>query len=182
VNSGEEDSQAVINRQMQTALNGIAFLPFGKLIDEWRWGVFSGEIAPGNYNQAWWDLRTKYQGIAPPVERTEADFDPGAKYHIPANVPYSRYFLAAILQYQFHRSLCETAGYEGELHACSIYNSKEAGAKFYAMLEAGASQPWQDTLEVMTGTRDMDATAIIDYFAPLMGYLKEQNEGRSCGW
>jgi peptidyl-dipeptidase A len=182
VASGEEDEQTVINRQMQTALNGIAFLPFGKLIDEWRWGVFSGEITPENYSKAWWNLRTKYQGIVPPVERTEEDFDPGAKYHIPTNVPYSRYFLAAILQYQFHRSLCETAGHEGDLHACSIYGSKEAGAKFYAMLEAGASQPWQDTLEVMTGTREMDATAIIDYFAPLMGYLKEQNEGRTCGW
>ena len=177
-----EDPRAVINRQMQMALDGIAFLPFGKLIDEWRWGVFAGDITPDNYNQAWWDLRTKYQGITPAVARSEADFDPGAKYHIPANVPYSRYFLARILQFQFHRSLCETAGHEGPLHECSIYNSKEAGEKFYAMLEAGASQPWQDTLEVMTGTREMDATAIIDYFEPLMGYLKEQNEGRSCGW
>ena len=182
VKEAEDDPRAVLNRQMQMALDGIAFLPFGKLIDEWRWGVFSGEITPDNYNQAWWDLRTKYQGIAPAIERTEADFDPGAKYHIPTNVPYSRYFLARILQFQFHRSLCQTAGHEGELHACSIYNSKEAGDKFYAMLEAGASQPWQDTLELMTGTREMDATAIIDYFAPLMGYLREQNEGRSCGW
>jgi peptidyl-dipeptidase A len=182
VKSSEVDPRAVINRQMQMALDSIAFLPFGKLIDEWRWGVFAGDITPENYNQAWWDLRTKYQGIAPAVERTEADFDPGAKYHIPANVPYSRYFLARILQFQFHRSLCETAGHEGPLHECSIYNSKEAGDKFYAMLEAGASQPWQDTLEVMTGSREMDATAIIDYFEPLMGYLKEQNEGRSCGW
>ena len=182
VKSSEVDPRAVINRQMQMALDSIAFLPFGKLIDEWRWGVFSGAITPENYNQAWWDLRTRYQGIAPAVERTEADFDPGAKYHIPANVPYSRYFLARILQFQFHRSLCETAGHEGPLHECSIYNSKEAGEKFYAMLEAGASQPWQDTLEVLTGSREMDATAIIDYFAPLMGYLEEQNEGRSCGW
>ena len=182
VKSADDDPRAVINRQMQMALDGIAFLPFGKLIDEWRWKVFSGEVTPDNYNQSWWDLRTEYQGIAPPVERSEADFDPGAKYHIPANVPYSRYFLARILQFQFHRSLCETAGHDGELHACSIYNSKEAGAKFYEMLEAGASQPWQDTLEAMTGQREMDATAIIDYFAPLMVYLKEQNEGRSCGW
>ena len=182
VKSAEDDPRAVINRQMQMALDGIAFLPFSKLVDEWRWGVFSGEITPENYNQAWWDLRTKYQGIAPAVERSEADFDPGAKYHIPSNVSYTRYFLARILQFQFHRSLCETAGHEGDLHACSIYGSKEAGDKFYAMLEAGASQPWQDTLELMTGTREMDATAIIDYFAPLMGYLKEQNEGRSCGW
>jgi len=182
VKSAEDDPRAVINRQMQMALDSIAFLPFGKLIDEWRWGVFSGQITPDNYNQAWWDLRKKYQGIAPPVERTEADFDPGAKYHIPANVPYSRYFLARILQFQFHRALCQISGHEGDLHACSIYNSKEAGARFQAMLEAGASQPWQDTLELMTGTREMDATAIIDYFAPLMAYLKEENEGRSCGW
>jgi len=182
VKSADDDSRAVINRQMQMALDGIAFLPFSKLVDEWRWGVFSGAITPDNYNQAWWDLRTKYQGIAPAVERSEADFDPGAKYHIPANTPYSRYFLARILQFQFHRSLCETAGHEGDLYACSIYDSKDAGAKFWSMLEAGASQPWQDTLEIMTGTREMDATAIVDYFAPLMAYLKEQNEGRSCGW
>jgi peptidyl-dipeptidase A len=176
------DDRAVINRQMQMALDGIAFLPFGKLIDEWRWKVFSGEITPDNYNQSWWDLRRQYQGVAPAVERTEADFDPGSKYHIPANVPYSRYFLARILQFQFHRSLCETAGHDGALHGCSIFNSKEAGEKFWAMLAAGASQPWQDTLEAMTGSPKMDATAIIDYFAPLMSYLDEQNEGRSCGW
>ena len=182
VKSGDEDPRAVINRQMQMALDKIAFLPFGKLVDEWRWGVFSGQIAPDNYNQAWWDLRTKYQGIAPAVARSEADFDPGSKYHIPGNVSYTRYFLAHVLMFQFQRALCDIAGHEGELQACSIYNSKEAGEKFYAMLEAGASQPWQDTLELMTGTREMDATAIIDYFAPLMTYLEEQNQGRSCGW
>ena len=180
--SAEQSQQAVINRQMQQALDKIAFLPFGKLIDEWRWGVFSGEIAPENYNQAWWDLRLRYQGVAAPVERSEADFDPGAKYHVPGNVSYTRYFLARVLQFQFQRSLCEAAGYEGELHECSIYGSKAAGDRLTAMLEAGSSAPWQDTLEKLTGTREMDATAIIDYFEPLMAYLKEQNEGRSCGW
>lgn len=182
IGSAEEDRRAVINRQMQMALDKIAFLPFGKLVDEWRWGVYSGAIAPENYNQAWWDLRTKYQGVAPAVERSEAHFDPGSKYHVPANVSYTRYFLAHVLMFQFQRTLCDIAGHEGELQACSIYGSKEAGEKFYAMLETGASQPWQDTLEVMTGTREMDATAIIDYFAPLMEYLKEQNAERSCGW
>jgi len=182
IGSAEDDPRAVINRQMQMALDKIAFLPFGKLVDEWRWGVYSGAITPENYNQSWWDLRQKYQGIAPAVARSEADFDPGSKYHVPANVSYTRYFLAHVLMFQFQRTLCDIAGHEGELQACSVYGSKEAGEKFYAMLEAGASQPWQDTLEVMTGTREMDATAIIDYFAPLMGYLKEQNEGRSCGW
>ena len=182
VASSEQSQQAVINRQMQQALDKLAFLPFGKLIDEWRWGVFSGEVSPENYNAAWWDLRLKYQGIAPPVERSEADFDPGAKYHIPANVSYTRYFLARILQFQFQRSLCEATGHEGGLHECSIFGSKEAGVRLTAMLETGASVPWQDTLEKLTGTREMDATAIIDYFAPLMVYLKEQNQGRTCGW
>ena len=180
--SAEQSHQAVINRQMQQALDKIAFLPFGKLIDEWRWRVFSGEVGPENYNAAWWDLRLKYQGIAPPVERTEADFDPGAKYHVPGNVSYTRYFVARILQFQFQRSLCEAAGHECELHECSVYGSKEAGEKLQAMLEPGASVPWQDTLEKLTGTRETDASAIIDYFAPLMVYLKEQNASRSCGW
>jgi len=182
VSAAEENEQAIINRQMQMALDKIAFLPFGKLIDEWRWGVFSGATKPESYNKAWWDLRLKYQGIAPPTERTENNFDPGAKYHIPANVSYTRYFLARILQFQLQRSLCETAGHEGDLASCSIYGSKEAGAKFFAMMAAGQSEPWQDSLEKLTGTRAMDATAIIDYFAPLMGYLKEQNAGRNCGW
>ncbi len=182
ISSAEQSEQAVINRQMQMALDSIAFLPFGKLIDEWRWAVFSGEVAPADYNKAWWDMRLQYQGIAPPSERTEDHFDPGAKYHVPANVSYTRYFLARILQFQFQRALCETAGHEGDLHSCSVFGNKEAGAKFQAMLEAGQSAPWQETLEKLTGTQEMDATAIIDYFAPLMGYLKEQNEGRSCGW
>ena len=182
IGTAEESREAVINRQMMMALDKIAFLPFAKLVDEWRWGVFSGEITPQNYNQAWWDLRTRYQGVVPAVARSEADFDPGAKYHIPGNVSYTRYFLAAVLQFQFQRALCEVAGHEGELQACSVFGSEEAGAKFYAMLEAGQSAPWQETLEKLTGTQQMDATAIIDYFEPLMGYLAEQNEGRNCGW
>jgi peptidyl-dipeptidase A len=182
IGSAEESEQAIINRQMQMALDKIAFLPFGKLIDEWRWGVFSGDIAPENYNEAWWELRTKYQGIVPPVPRSEADFDPGAKYHVPSNVSYTRYFLAHILQFQFQRSLCEIAGHEGDLADCSVFGSEEAGSRFHAMMASGQSEPWQDALEKLTGTREMDATAIIDYFQPLMGYLKEQNQGRSCGW
>lgn len=182
VSSTAESEETVINRQMQQALDSIAFLPFGKLIDEWRWGVFSGRITPDNYNEAWWELRTLYQGVEAPEPRTELEFDPGSKYHIPANVSYTRYFLARILQFQFHRALCEAAGFDGPLHECSIYGSQVAGEKLQAMLAAGASEPWQDTLEKLTGTREMDATAIIDYFQPLMGWLEEQNSGRACGW
>ena len=167
---------------LRRALDKVAFLPFGLLVDQWRWKVFSGEIAPEAYNQGWWDLRTEYQGIRPPVPRSEADFDPGAKYHIPSNTSYTRYFLAHILQFQFHRALCEAAGVEGPLHRCSIFGSREAGARLNTMLEMGASRPWPDALEALTGQREMDATAILDYFAPLQAWLAEQNAGRSCGW
>ena len=174
--------EALINRQMKVASEKIAFLPFGKLVDQWRWGVFSGAIKPEQYNAAWWDLRRKFQGVEAPVARSEEDFDPGAKYHVPGNTPYTRYFLSFVLQFQFHRALCEQAGFKGPLHECSIYGSKEAGRAFQEMLSLGASKPWQDALEKLTGTREMDATAIVEYFQPLMGWLEEQNRGKQCGW
>ncbi|CAM4171276.1 M2 family metallopeptidase [Pseudoalteromonas byunsanensis] len=176
------DESKDIGLLMRMALDKVAFIPFGLLVDQWRWKVFSGEISPEQYNQAWWDLREKYQGIRAPIARTEADFDAGAKYHVPGNVPYTRYFLAHILQFDFHRSLCEIADNKESIHRCSIYNSKEAGEKLNAMLEMGSSRPWQEALESVTGKQQMDATAILDYFAPLQKYLEEQNKGRQCGW
>ncbi len=167
---------------LRDALSKVAFLPFGLLVDKWRWGVFSGEISSGEYNAGWWALREKYQGIRPPTERSEDLFDPGAKYHIPGNTPYSRYFLANILQFQFHRAMCEIAGHEGSLNRCTIYGSKEAGRRLNEMLEMGMSRPWPDALEALTGERELDATAIRDYFAPLQAWLDGQNTGRSCGW
>ena len=167
---------------MKMALDKVAFLPFGLLVDQWRWKVFSGETSPENYNSSWWDLREKYQGIQAPVARSEEDFDPGAKYHIPKNTPYSRYFLAHIMQFEFHRALCEKAQNTGPLHSCSIYNSKEAGRHFNKMLETGASRPWQEVYYEFTGKHEIDASAILEYFAPLQDYLDEQNQGRQCGW
>lgn len=167
---------------MQMALNKIAFLPFGLLVDKWRWQVFNGEITAQDYNQGWWDLREQYQGVAAPIARSEVDFDPGAKYHIPGNTPYTRYFLAYIQQFQFHRALCDTAGFEGPLHRCSIYNKPQAGEKLQAMMAMGASQPWPDAMAALTDQRELDASAIIDYFAPLMVWLDEQNKDRQCGW
>lgn len=178
----EPPPSADIPLLLRDALDKIAFLPFGLLMDKWRWGVFSGQIAPSDYNKAWWQLRTQYQGIAPTGARGEEFFDPGAKYHIAANVPYARYFLARILQFQFHRSLCATAGYEGPLNRCSIFENKEAGARLAKTLEMGASRPWPDALEALTGQREMDATAIVDYFRPLKDWLDEQNRGKQCGW
>jgi peptidyl-dipeptidase A len=167
---------------LRQALDKVAFLPWGLLVDKWRWGVFSGEITPANYNAAWWDLRNRYQGVAAPVARSEADFDPGAKYHIPGNTPYMRYFLARVLQFQFYRSLCREAGYTGPLHRCSFYGSEAAGAKLERMLEAGMSQPWEQTLYEMTGERRMDASALLEYFAPLKAWLDRQNQGKPVGW
>jgi peptidyl-dipeptidase A len=167
---------------MRRALDKVAFLPFGLVIDQWRWKVFSGEVTPADYNQAWWQLREKYEGVMPPVPRSEKDFDPGAKFHVPANTPYMRYFLADILQFQLHRGLCQAAGYQGPLHRCSIYGSKAAGARLAKMLEMGASRPWPEALEVVTGQKQMDATAIVDYFAPLKTWLDQQNQGQKCGW
>jgi len=182
----EPPAEADVALLLQKALDKVAFLPFGLIIDKWRWQVFSGEVAPGNYNQAWWDLKRKYQGVAPPAARSEADFDPGAKFHVPGNTPYMRYFLADVLQFQFHRALCQTAGYSpeksGPLHRCSIYGSEKAGEKLGAMMALGASQPWPDALEALTGQRQMDASAILDYFAPLKTWLDAQNEGQVCGW
>ena len=173
---------ADIGLLLNRALEKVAFLPFGLMIDKWRWGVFSGKIPPSEYNKAWWDLRREYQGIAPPVMRSEEDFDPGAKYHIPANVPYARYFLSFVLQFQFHRALCREAGYKGPLNRCSIYGNKAAGEKLAKMLEMGQSRPWPEALDQMTGENDIDATAILDYFAPLKQWLDEQNKGHNVGW
>ena len=176
------DTSKDIGLLLGKALEKVAFLPFGLVIDQYRWKVFSGEITPAEYNRAWWALRLKYQGIAPAVPRGEDLFDPGAKYHVPANVPYTRYFLADILQFQFHRALAKAAGCTGPLNRCSIYGNKEAGRRLQDMLAMGCSKPWPDALEAITGQRQMDATAIRDYFAPLQKWLDEQNRGKPVGW
>jgi peptidyl-dipeptidase A len=176
------DASKDIGLLLRRALEGVSFLPFGLLIDQWRWKVFSGEIPPEKYNETWWELRQKYQGIAPVGERTEQDFDPGAKYHVPANVPYTRYFLARLLQFQFHQALSETAGCKSPLNRCSIYGSKEAGEKLKTMLAMGVGEPWPKALRALTGETQIDGSAIRDYFAPLQKWLDEQNKGKPVGW
>ncbi|HTZ61623.1 MAG TPA: M2 family metallopeptidase [Thermoplasmata archaeon] len=167
---------------LHRALEKVAFLPFGLAVDQWRWRVFSGEIGPSEYNRTWWEVRREYQGIAPSLPRGEDEFDPGAKYHIPANTPYMRYFLAHILQFQFHRALTRTAGLSGPLHRSSIYGERSAGDRLRAMLEMGSSREWPDALEVLTGERRMDASGLLEYFAPLQRWLDEQNRGQPIGW
>jgi peptidyl-dipeptidase A len=176
------DSSRDIGLLLDKALEKVAFLPFGLLIDQWRWKVFSGEIKPEDYNKAWWDLRLKYQGVAPVTSRGEEYFDPGAKYHVPANVPYTRYFLAFILEFQFHRALSQAAGCTLPIHRCSIYESSDAGKKLNAMLSMGLSRPWPEALDKVAGTKQMDATAILDYFKPLDAWLDEQIKGKPLGW
>ena len=167
---------------LRQAMDKVAFLPFGLLVDRWRWGVFDGTIKPADYNSAWTQLRLQYQGITPPADRPANAFDAGAKFHIPGNTPYTRYFLARVLQFQFYEAACKQAGWTGPLHRCSFYGNKEVGAKLNAMLEMGASKPWPDALEAFTGNRDMSGKAMADYFAPLKAWLDEQNKGKPQGW
>ncbi len=176
---GEDKDLGLLLKQ---AMDKVAFLPFGLLIDKWRWGVFSGSIPASGYQGSWDALRLQYQGITPPVKRDETKFDPGAKYHIPANVPYTRYFLARLLQFQFYKAACDQAGWKGPLHRCSFYDNKEVGAKLDKMLAMGASKPWPDALEAFTGSREMSGTAMVEYFAPLKTWLDEQNKGKPTGW
>lgn len=174
--------KAGIGELLNRALGKIAFLPFGLLVDRWRWDVFAGKIAPADYNKKWWELVRKYQGIEAPAARGEDHFDPGAKYHVPANVPYTRYFLAAILQFQFHRALCKLAGQTGPLHTCSVYGNKEVGARLAKMMEMGQAKPWPEALAALSGETAMDASAILEFFKPLHDWLREQNKGKRCGW
>ena len=167
---------------LRQAMDKVAFLPFGLLMDKWRWGVFSGSIKPGDYETGWNALRLQYQGIVPPVDRPATAFDPGAKYHIPGNTPYARYFLARVLQFQFYKAAAEQAGWKGPLHRCSFYGNKAVGERLNKMLAMGSSRPWPDALEAFTGSRKMDGSAMIAYFQPLMTWLEQQNKGRHCGW
>lgn len=167
---------------LRQAMDKVAFLPFSVIVDKWRWGVFAGDIKPADYNTAWTKLRTQYQGIVPPVARDANAFDAGAKYHVPGNTPYTRYFLARILQFQFYKAACDTAGWKGPLHRCSFYGNKEVGKRLNAMLEMGASKPWPDALEAFTGSREMSGKAMLEYFAPLMKWLETQNKGAKKGW
>ncbi|MEG3049863.1 MAG: M2 family metallopeptidase [Thermomonas sp.] len=178
----QQSQEALVNAQMRMALAKVAFLPFGLMTDRWRWGVFDGSIKPDSYNKAWWELKAKYQGVAPATARGEDFFDPGAKYHVPANTPYTRYFLSHVLQFQFYKALCDASGYKGPLYECSFYGSKAAGDKYWAMLSKGASQPWPKSMKELTGSEKMDASAVLEYFAPLQGWLKQQNAGSACGW
>lgn len=167
-----QDIGVLLNR----ALEKVAFLPFGYLVDQWRWKVYGGEVKPQDYDKAWWELREKYQGMKRPAPLEANGFDAGAKYHVPADVPYARYFVAHILQFQFQRALCKEAGYTGPLHRCSIFENKKAGAKYQAMLALGTSKPWSQALKTLSGEEKMDASAILDYFAPLKVWLDQQNK------
>jgi peptidyl-dipeptidase A len=171
-----------INQQLKMALDKVAFLPFGLLIDKWRWDVFSGKVAPADYESAWWKLKERYQGVSAPVARSGDDFDPGAKYHVASSTPYMRYFLARIYQFQFHKALCAAAGFKGPLDECTIADSKEAGSRLIKMLSLGASKPWPDAMEAVGAGRKADAGPMLEYFAPLRAWLATQNKGQTCGW
>jgi len=167
---------------MKQALDGVVVVPWALMLDKWRSGVFNGEIDETNLNSSWWKLREYYQGINTSTERSEDYFDPGAKYHIPGNTPYTRYYLARIMQYQFHEALCNEIEFDGLLHECSIYGSEKAGDKIISTMAMGESLPWQDAFENLTGSRKLSGKSILNYYAPLKDWLDEQNKNRTCGW
>ena len=178
----DEEPPDNLNPLMYKALEKIAFLPFGYVVDQWRFDVFKGAVAEAQYNDHWWKLRREIQGVSPPVARAADDFDPGAKYHVPANVPYTRYFLATILQFQLHRGLCKAIGFQGPLYKCSIYGSKEAGKRLEEMMAMGMSKPWPEALAAVTGESRLDGSALVEYFQPLIDWLNRENASRKCGW
>ena len=178
----EEAKQDPIGLLMKQALDGVVIVPWALMLDKWRSGVFDGEIDESNLNSSWWSLREEYQGINTSYERSENYFDPGAKYHIPGNTPYTRYYLASIMQYQFHEALCNLIDYDGYLHECSIYGNKEAGDRIISTMAMGQSLPWQDAFENLTGSRQLSGKSIMNYYAPLKEWLDEENKNRTCGW
>ena len=182
INQANKANEDPIGLLMKKALDGVVIVPWAIMLDKWRAALFSGKIDESNLNESWWELREKYQGIAPPIDRPENFFDPGAKYHIPANTPYTRYFLASIMQYQFHEALCNAINFDGPLHECSIYDSKKAGERVISTMALGQSVPWQDAFEKLTGSRELSGKSILNYYAPLKNWLDEQNQNRTCGW
>ncbi|XP_020754572.1 angiotensin-converting enzyme isoform X2 [Odocoileus virginianus] len=184
LSSGDGGYEEDINFLMKMALDKIAFIPFSFLVDQWRWRVFDGSVTKENYNQEWWSLRLKYQGVCPPLARSQDDFDPGAKFHIPASVPYVRYFVSFIIQFQFHQALCQAAGHQGPLHKCDIYQSKEAGKLLADAMKLGFSQPWPEAMRLITGQSNMSAAAMMTYFKPLLDWLVTENgrHGEKLGW
>jgi len=184
INQEEADlaEEDFIGLLMKQALEGVVIIPWALMLDKWRAGIFKGDITEDNLNESWWEMRKNYQGIVPPSERSEAYFDAGAKYHIPGNTPYTRYYLARIMQYQFHEALCKESGFEGYLHECSVYGNKDAGEKIISTMAIGQSLPWQDAFEKITGSRELSGESILSYYAPLKTWLDEQNQNRTCGW
>lgn len=171
----EEDNETSINFLMQMALDNVAFMPFGYLIDLYRWKVFDGSIPPEKLNEEWWRMRRDLEGLIPPVSRNENNLDAVSYFHIAYDVPHIRYFVSRILTFQFHEALCNESGHTGPLHECDIYGSKAAGDLFSEFLSQGAKYPWDDTLEIITGQRVMSASSFLKYFQPLNDWLVKQN-------
>ncbi|OTF69605.1 hypothetical protein BLA29_007606 [Euroglyphus maynei] len=163
-----------LNFQLHMAMDKIVFLPFAFVMDKWRWDVFNDDKLNDHMNRHWWELRLKYQGISPPVKRTENDFDPGSKYHIPAGVEYVRYFVSHILQFQFYKHLCQNVTKrDDKLYQCDFYENRQAGQQLIEMLRKGSSDHWENILKDFIGTSKMSTDALYEYFAPLNQTLTE---------
>ncbi|XP_034947061.1 angiotensin-converting enzyme-like [Chelonus insularis] len=177
------DYETTINFLMLMALRKVVYLPFAYIVEQWRWRVFSDGVA--DMTAKWWELRLQYQGIIPPIPRIERDFDPGSKYHIPADIPYINYFVGVVIQFQLFESFCDISGHTGDLHTCDIYKSQEAGRLLSEILSLGSSSNWQEIIRIMTRGKmnRIDVNALLRYFEPLNEWLQQENRMEPIiGW
>ncbi|KAI4468733.1 angiotensin-converting enzyme [Holotrichia oblita] len=174
-NNNTDTYELNMNFLMTMALRKVAYAPFALLVDQ-------NGVRTMNFN--WWELRLLYQGIVPPIARNEGHLDAVAKRHIPADLPYMKYYVALLLEFQIFDALCGAMGHTAQLHTCDIYRSREAGRILTDIMQAGKAKHWKDVLRTLrTKTNGLSAEPLLKYFQPLLAWLKVQNRDEAfIGW
>lgn len=167
---------------LNSALDQIVFIPWAAgVMTSWEHDFYEGDLSADELNKRWWDYVARFQGIAPPEPRGEEYCDPATKTHInddPAQ--YYKYAIAFAIKYQLHMYIAKNILHQDPRN-CSYYGNKELGAFLYNLMKVGATRDWRQLIREATG-EDLSAKAMLEYYAPLMKYLQEQNKGRDIGW
>ncbi|UYZ63832.1 M2 family metallopeptidase [Hymenobacter weizhouensis] len=163
---------------LKEALNYAVFIPFASgVMSEWENSFYADKLPADQLNARWWQLCKQYQGIVPPTARGENYLDPATKTHInddPAQ--YYDYALSYVILFQLHDHIAKKI-LKQDPHATNYYGSKEVGQFLADIMRPGSSKDWRTVLKEKTG-EDLSARAMVEYFEPLMAYLKQQNKGR----
>lgn len=169
-----DNTQALLNE----ALDYIPFIPWSAgVMTEFEYELYSKNLPEDQFNKMWWELVKKYQGIISPNERGEMYCDAATKTHINDDAgQYYDYAIANVLLFQFHTYIASKI-LKQDPYATNYYGSKEVGKWMYDVLSPGATVDWRELLKESTGS-EMSAKALVDYFEPLMKWLKEENKGR----